>query len=113
MTPTPLLPCAFCGSALVAECSETDDELGATWRFVRCTECCSHSGYYQSRYEALKAWNRRAPNAVEVAELRELINHLWNEDLMTPEQCKKCNEISESFEEDLLERLETETKQKE
>lgn len=52
--------CPFCGSNMIAVCSETDDELGATWHFIRCTACCSHGGYYQSSEEAVAAWNRRA-----------------------------------------------------
>jgi Lar family restriction alleviation protein len=67
-----LKECPFCGSDKIAECSTTDEELGATMHVIRCADCCSHSGYYSTRQEAVENWNRRAPSAVE-DELRAVL----------------------------------------
>ena len=64
-----LKPCPFCGSVMIAECSETDDDIGVEFHFVRCTDCCSHSGYHQTSELSVSAWNRREGISALEAEL--------------------------------------------
>ena len=46
-----LKPCPFCGS--------NDVKVVSGMNFVACYECESDSGVYDSKEEAVKAWNRR------------------------------------------------------
>jgi hypothetical protein len=75
-----LLNCPFCASGKIAKCSTTDEELGATMHFIRCADCCSHSGYYSTQQEAVEQWNRRSPSAVEQAVIRVANNALYFDD---------------------------------
>jgi transcription elongation factor Elf1 len=49
--------CPFCGSHMIAVCDEESD--GERRWFVRCTQCCSSTGHYDSHEGAIDAWNTR------------------------------------------------------
>ena len=55
-----LKPCPFCGMDAPDWCDESDG--GGDWHFVQCRDCESTTGHhYNSKDEAIAAWNRRAP----------------------------------------------------
>ena len=54
-----LKPCPFCGGK--AECLNEQEQNKGEWSFVRYTnpKCLCAMGYFESRNEAIAAWNTR------------------------------------------------------
>lgn len=52
-----LKPCPFCGSEDV-HCD--DVSRGCDMWFVQCYECFATFPHFDSKYEAIEAWNRRS-----------------------------------------------------
>lgn len=71
LTPTPLLPCPFCGNAERPRIIDDfqlygDDGARDGYFAVCCSEsgapgCGSTSGWYSTKAQVIAAWNRRAP----------------------------------------------------
>ena len=56
MTITILKPCPFCGSKNIS-CEEGGKHVGL-W-FVQCEECWATFPHFDTKEEAISAWNRR------------------------------------------------------
>ncbi len=52
-----LKPCPFCGGKNVCL-----TEHAAVIVFVQCDDCCATFPHFDSKEEAIEAWNRRADN---------------------------------------------------
>ena len=63
-----LKPCPFCGGEAYIDNNRYEVRnktlLGITY-FVRCSKCQVESFEYHSKADAVKAWNRRANNAID------------------------------------------------
>lgn len=55
-----LKPCPFCGGTAGTIGDSVVEEDPAFW--VRCWECGAETSVYNTKEEAIEAWNRRADN---------------------------------------------------
>lgn len=81
MTPDQILPCPFCGGALTV----TDPCGKGQWMAVCDTVGCqARQAYFESRAEAIEAWNRRAEVSLPragVEQIRANLNDIiWAEE---------------------------------
>jgi hypothetical protein len=54
-----VLPCPFCGTDVGdSGCTHYPDREE---HYVWCSHCCTQSGRYQTRRQAIAAWNHRVP----------------------------------------------------
>ena len=56
MAMTELKPCPFCGGETKIR---TYSGMGRTMFFVQCNDCAAESSCYDTKEEAVAAWNRR------------------------------------------------------
>ena len=58
-----LKPCPFCDGAadVLIDLDNAYSGIPHKW-YVVCRECCTHSGLFVSREDAIEAWNRTADN---------------------------------------------------
>ena len=52
-----LKPCPFCGSTNI-DCSNYSGSYNKAW-FVQCDECCAMFPMFDTKEEAIEAWNTR------------------------------------------------------
>lgn len=55
MNNTELKPCPFCGSTAIRRWGEQDNII--PW--IQCENCMVSTGTYETKEEAIEAWNRR------------------------------------------------------
>lgn len=87
-----LKPCPFCGGETKIR---TYSGMGRTMFFVQCNDCAAESSCYDTKEEAVAAWNRRAERTCHVIMTAKPFSQTQE---LRAKSCSSCGYIFESEE---------------